>query len=130
MNNMTQIVLIPLLLGLGAYWLLDLIRLKNKRDQARQAVEHSLPWRFLEASWQSWKTQLYVRGHRLPAAVVWTTMKANELTVEQAADNWNLPVEAIEEIIRYCEQNKSLLEKEAAEELRLLKEKGIDPELK
>ncbi len=91
-------------------------------DQVKQIVETSLGWKYLETSSHAWKKQLYVKGHKLTAATVWTTMGANKLSVEQAADNWDLPQEAIEEIIAYCEANKTLLEEEAAEELRLMNE--------
>jgi uncharacterized protein (DUF433 family) len=82
-------------------------------------------WRYLVEHTHPWKKGLFVKGRKLPAAVVWTTMLANKLTVEDAADNWDLPVEAIQEILEYCELNKLFLEMEANEELRLLEEKGI-----
>lgn len=72
-----------------------------------------------------WKKQLFVKGRKLPAAAVWTGMIANKLNIDEAADNWNLPVDAVREILEYCETNKALLEMEAAEELRRLEEKGI-----
>jgi hypothetical protein len=40
-------------------------------------------------------------------------------------DNWDLPREVILEVLQYCEANKTLLEMEAAEEGRLLQEKGV-----
>ncbi|MBX9879803.1 MAG: hypothetical protein K2Y22_15200 [Candidatus Obscuribacterales bacterium] len=91
-------------------------------DQVKQIVETSLRWKYLETSSHAWKKQLYVKGRKLTAATVWTTMGANKLSVEQAADNWDLPQEAIGEIVAYCEANKTLLKKEAAEELRLMNE--------
>ena len=68
---------------------------------------------------------MYVKGRKLPASAVWTAMMTNNLSVDEAAYNWNLPVPAVQEIIEYCESNKQLLAMEAAEELRLLEEKGI-----
>jgi hypothetical protein len=79
-------------------------------------VEHAHPW----------KRQLYVKGRKLPAATVWVGMKANKLSIEEAMDNWDLPRDAIQEVTEYCENNKCLLEMEAAEEQRLLNEKGIE----
>lgn len=57
---------------------------------------------------------------------MWIGIKTNNLSVEDAMDNWDLSKSAINEIIEYCESHKDLLEMEAAEELRLLHEKGID----
>jgi len=77
-----------------------------------------------------WKRQLYVKGRKLPAAAVWSGMRVNKLTAEQAAENWDLPLEAIYEIESYCEANKALLQMEADEEQRRLEEKGISVEPK
>lgn len=83
-------------------------------------------WKYLVDQTHPWKRQLFVKGRKLPAAAVWNGMLVNKLSREQAADNWELPVEAIDEITAYCENNKDLLEMEAAEEIRRLEQKGID----
>ena len=79
-------------------------------------------WAHLVEQAHPWKKQLFVKGRKLPAAAVWTGMIANKLSIDEAADNWELPVEAVHEILEYCETNKVLLEMEAAEELRRLEE--------
>ncbi len=85
-------------------------------------------WKYLVDITHPWKRQLYVKGRKLPASTVWIGMLVNKLTREQAADNWDIPIEVIDEIILYCENNKELLEREAAEEKRRLEEKGINIE--
>ncbi len=87
-------------------------------------------WLYLVEQAHPWKKQLFVKGRKLPAAVVWTTMKANNLTIEQAVENWDLSKEAIAEILEYCDSNKDLLEMEAAEELRRIEEKGLSVGIK
>lgn len=82
-------------------------------------------WQFLGSRPHEWRKQLYIKGSRLPAAVVWDDMTVNERTVEEAADDWDLPIEAVQEAIRYCEINKALLKFEADEEGRRLAEKGV-----
>lgn len=82
-------------------------------------------WTYLVEQAHPWKRQLYVKGRKLPAAAVWTGMIANNLSVEEAAENWDLPVGAVNEILDYCESNRVLLEMDAAEELRRLEEKGM-----
>ncbi|MBX9770202.1 MAG: hypothetical protein K2X29_02460 [Candidatus Obscuribacterales bacterium] len=77
-----------------------------------------------------WKRQLFVKGRKLPAANVWVAMRVNNLTAEEAAEDWDLPIEAIYEIEEYCEANQALLQMEAAEEKRRLEEKGISVEPK
>ena len=73
-----------------------------------------------------WKRQLFVKGRKLPAAAVWNAIKVNSLSLEQAMDNWDLSAAAINEIMEYCESNQELLRMEAQEELRRLREKGIE----
>ncbi len=82
-------------------------------------------WTYLVQHAHPWKKQLYVKGRKLPAAVVWSEMRVNHLSIEDAADNWDLPKDAIAEVLQYCDENMSLLEMEAAEEGRLLREKGL-----
>ncbi|MBN3948091.1 MAG: hypothetical protein HWQ38_17165 [Nostoc sp. NMS7] len=49
----------------------------------------------------------------------------SEMSPEEAAGNWDLPVSAIYEAIRYCESHKELMKLEAQEERYRLQEKGI-----
>lgn len=82
-------------------------------------------WIYLTEQAHPWKRQLFVKGRKLTAASVWSSAMANNLTVEQTADNWELPPDAVREIFDYCESNRPLLELEAAEELRRLEENGV-----
>lgn len=82
-------------------------------------------WKYLVERPHTWRRQLYVKGRRLLASTVWQDMLANELSVEQTAENFSVPVDAVLEIIRYCETNQELLQMEADEERRRLEEKGV-----
>ncbi|MDR3688542.1 MAG: hypothetical protein P4L46_04125 [Fimbriimonas sp.] len=53
-------------------------------------------------------------------------MTANGMTEEEAADNWELPLEAIREAIAYCDHNKELIAMEADEERAQLQSMGVD----
>ena len=72
-----------------------------------------------------WRHQLYVKGRKLRAATVWNDMISNGMTVAEVAENWYLPLEAVEEIVRYCESHEDLIRAEAEEERRRLQEEGI-----
>ena len=87
-------------------------------------------WKYLAPRPSSSSRQLYVMGRRLKASDVWSSMIANGMTLEETAEDWNLPLDAMDEIIRYCEENRALLDMEADEERRYLDEAGInlDPE--
>ena len=52
-------------------------------------------------------------------------MLVNEMSPTEAADNWELPLAAIEEVIEYCSTHESLLKQEAQEGRRWLQEKGV-----
>ncbi|GMU53042.1 MAG: hypothetical protein AMXMBFR33_21880 [Candidatus Xenobia bacterium] len=80
---------------------------------------------FLVARPHPWRRQLYVKGRNLRASTVWLDMQTNRLTVEEAAENWDLPVEAVREIVCYCERSRDLLEMEASEERRRLFAQGV-----
>lgn len=82
-------------------------------------------WQYLVARPHPWRRQLYVKGRRLKAFDVWMDMRTHQMTPEEAAENWELPPEAIQEILRYCESHRALLALEAAEERRRLIEGGV-----
>ena len=84
-----------------------------------------IQWQFLEPRPSSWRKQLYIKGRKLTAFTVWSDMIANKDTLDETAENWNLPTEAIKEAIEYCENNQELLKSEADEERRYLEERGV-----
>jgi len=79
-------------------------------------------WMYLVARPHPWRRQLYVKGRKLLASTVWADKCANGMSVEEAAENWDLPVEAVLEITRYCESHLALLRMEAEEEQKRLPE--------
>lgn len=85
-------------------------------------------WQFLTARPHPWRRQLWIKGRKLPAAVVWTDWRVNGGTLEEIADNWDLPLKAVEESIRYGETHQDLLRMEAEEEKRRLSEEGLSVE--
>ena len=73
-------------------------------------------WQYLAKRNHPWRKQLYVKGQKLLASTVWQDMIANEMSVKEAADNWDLPLDAIDEVVRYCESYRDLLKFEAEKE--------------
>ncbi len=82
----------------------------------------STQWQYLEQRPSSCWKQLYIKGKRIKANVIYSDMIVNEETPEEAAENWDLPLEAIAEVIKYCESHQELLKQEAAEERRIVLE--------
>jgi hypothetical protein len=87
-------------------------------------------WKYLVERPHDWRRQLFIKGRKLLASSVWMDMIVNEQSREEAAYGWDLPVEAIDEVIQYCESNKDLIGMEADEERRLLIAQGISLEPK
>lgn len=87
-------------------------------------------WQYLEKRPHPWQQQLCFKGRRLKAFDVWSDMIVNDMTPQEAALNWELPMAAIEEAIEYCQMHQDLLRREAEEERRRLEAKGISLEPK
>lgn len=85
-------------------------------------------WSYLEPRVESWRKQLYIKDRKLPASVVWSSMLTESMTPEETADNWDLPIEAVHEAIRYCETHKELLTQEAEAERSSIEGRGISLE--
>ena len=85
----------------------------------------TVTWNYLTSRPHSWKRQLYIKGRRLTAANVWYDMLANKRDFKETAENWELPVEAVMEIVRYCEANRELIGMDAEEEKRLMEDQGV-----
>ena len=104
--------------------LLDFVSRVENEDAERVAAILQLAqnqvevddWQYLAKRNHPWRKQLYVKGQKLLASTIWQDMIANEMSVEEAADNWNLPLDAIDEVVRYCESYRDLLKLEAEKE--------------
>jgi uncharacterized protein (DUF433 family) len=74
-----------------------------------KAAMNQTQWKYLEAHPQSSYTQLFVKGTRIRAEIVYIWMydvdPGDERTPEQLAAGENLPVEAVREAIAYVESD-------------------------
>ncbi len=109
--------------------------LHTKEGQVRLLIPELEPvqtseWQYLVARPHPWRRQLYIKGRKLLASTVWRDMIANQMSAEEAADNWNLPLAAIHEAVSYCESHAELLKLEAEEERYRLEEQGVSLEPK
>lgn len=101
---------------------LELITAIIQSLQSPPAVES---WQYLVHRPHSWRQQMSIKGRKLLAATVWRDMLANQMTLEQAAENWDLPLAAVQEATHYCETHQALIQLEAEEERFRLQEKGV-----
>ena len=88
-------------------------------------------WQYLEPRPSSWRQQLYIKGKRLKAFDVWMTMLVEKMSPEETAEDWDLPLAAIQEAIQYCQTHQDLLKRETEEERHRLEAAGIslDPKI-
>lgn len=89
----------------------------------------SKQWKYLEQPPSSWRKQLYLKGRRLKAFDVWRTMQVESESPEEAAENWDLPMAVIAEIIEYCSANEDVFTRDAEIERKSLEASGyiIEP---
>lgn len=108
----------------------DRLALVSAVIQSLQNAPHMEDWQYLVSRPHPWRKQLYIKGHKFLASTVWRDMLVNQMSLEQAAENWNLPLDAIEEVIQYCESHRELLKLEADEERYRLEVTGVSFEPK
>lgn len=106
----------------------DRLALVSAVIQSLQNSPQIEDWQYLVSRPHPWRKQLYIKGHKLLASTVWQDTVTNQLSPEQAADNWDLPLSAVCEAIQYCESHQELLKLEAAEERYRLESKGVSLE--
>jgi uncharacterized protein (DUF433 family) len=90
-------------------------------------------WLYLERDPLSSYKQLSIKGRRIKARTVWGALGSDpELqTVEQVAQNYGIPVEAVNEAVAYCESNPPELLQDYAYDEALMEASGMnDPNYK
>ncbi|MBH8554998.1 hypothetical protein I8751_22155 [Nostocaceae cyanobacterium CENA357] len=106
----------------------DRLALISAVIQSLQDMPQMENWQYLVARPHPWHKQLYIKGRKLLASTVWQDMIINQMSPEEAAENWDLPISAISETISYCESHQELLKLEADEERHRLEAKGVSIE--
>lgn len=96
----------------------------ERLEEAQSEERHVSQWRYLVERPHAWRRQLCVKGRNMTAAQLISAMNANGLNAAAAANDFELPIEAINEAVRYCGAEVELLALEANEERRRLIERG------
>lgn len=81
-------------------------------------------WQYLIARPHRWRRQLSIKGRNMTVGQLVSTVRANRYSPEQASEELELPVAAIQEALAYYAENRALIEMEATEERRRLAERG------
>jgi uncharacterized protein (DUF433 family) len=86
-------------------------------------------WKYLEAHPQSSYKQLFIKGTRIRAEIIydsWLDAEPPEpATPEEVAADWNLPVEAVREAIAYGQSNPPEIEEDHRRSREHLQAQGL-----
>ena len=87
-------------------------------------------WQYLERDPKSSYRQLSIKGRRIKARTLYGQfMSAEEpRTIEQIAEDYGLPIEAVKEAIAYCQSDPPEIREDFAHEEAVMRAKGmLDP---
>jgi uncharacterized protein (DUF433 family) len=90
-------------------------------------------WKHLEPRPNSFYKQLFVKGTRITARLLygWHMSEEGPMTPEQLAAEFSLPLEAVQEAIAYCRSNPPEIEADFRREEALMEATGMnDPDYK
>lgn len=82
-------------------------------------------YRYLVTRPEKGRCQPYLKGRNMTVGQLIYKMRANQLSVEQAAADMDLPVEQVMEAQAYYQTHRELVESEMAEEKRYLLAHGV-----
>jgi uncharacterized protein (DUF433 family) len=90
-------------------------------------VGPQVEYQHLEARPGSNYRQLWLKGRRIRAAVVWENVHGPDpRTPEEFASDFGVPLDAVLEALDYVERNRSLIEAERDREAARLRALGLD----
>ena len=103
--------------------------MEKRRPKYSEAAMNQTQWKYLEAHPGSSYKQLFIKGTRLRAEIIYGEMDWGEpgdpVTPEKIAAYRNLPVEAIREAIAYCESNPPEIEEDHLSDRKRMQELGV-----
>ena len=90
----------------------------------RPLSSSSETWPNLEPRSDLGRKQLYIKGRKLPAGFLWGEVRQESRSVQEVADDWDLPIDVVEEAVRYGDSHRQLIMEDAFSERRILEERG------
>lgn len=106
-------------------------------DQLPRFKELSVPavepvifdhYRYLVKRPEKGRQQPYLRGRNLTVGQLMYTIRANNLTIKEAAEDFGLPLEQVLEAQAYYQTHSDLIATEMAQETLALQEQGVNLE--
>ena len=90
--------------------------------------EDDLHYHYLVARSKKGRRQAYLKGRNMTVGQLIYTIRANDLSDEEAAADFDLPVAQVREAQAYYQVNRELMEADAEEEKRVLLSQGVQIE--
>ena len=89
----------------------------------------ALKWVWLVEREHPWRRQLWIKGRSVTAGDLARTTEIERWTAEEAAEEYELPIEAVQEAMRYLADNRELvLAEESENRLAALRATQAQPE--
>ena len=79
-------------------------------------------YKYLEPRPKNWRNQLWIKGRNMTVWHLIATMRTECETLEQTAENFGLPPEAVVEAMHYYTLHSDIVEADAEAEKRMLHE--------
>ncbi len=99
----------------------------GSEQDGRQNMEKDLHYQHLESRPGSHYRQLWIKGRRIRAEVLYRfTVGAEPCTPEEVSQDYDLPIEAVHEAIEYAVHNQELLQAGRTREEVRMKQFGLD----
>lgn len=96
----------------------DDLRAVDAMPELTRGLRPEQRYRWLVAVPHPWRRRLSIKGRRLTAGQLAASTEANGDTIESAAEEFDLPREAVAEALDYVARNRQLVDAELAEEQR------------
>jgi prevent-host-death family protein len=90
--------------------------------------EDDLHYHYLVTRSKEGRKQAYLKGRNMTVGQLIYTMRANDLSDEEAAADFDLPVAQVREAQAYYQVNRELVEADSEEEKRVLLSQGVQIE--
>ena len=82
--------------------------------------QHCNTYKYLEPRPQNWRNQLWIKDRNMTVWHLIAAMRTEHATLEGAAENFDLPLEAVVEAMHYYALHKNIVEADVEAEKRIL----------
>jgi len=93
-----------------------------------RAAKRAVNWQYLTRRPGSVSKQLFIKDTRILGSSVWASVNSKAESEEEIAASYRISVSALREAVRYCEENRNLIEQDNAKSIELLRQMQANAE--